>query len=92
MSQNDDNTFVKDPEAVLDYAWNWSDWLDGDTIASYSVEVDDGDIVKDSDDNTTTTVTAWFSGGTKPSSAVCQIVTAAGRTDERTIYLDVEDR
>lgn len=93
MSQNADNTFTKDPDAVLDYVWDWTSWLEsGDTISSYTVTVASGDVVLDSDSNTSSAVTAWFSGGTTFSSATCQIVTAEGRTDERTIYFDVEDR
>ncbi len=93
MSQTDSNTFVKDPEAILDYVWDWSQWLGGsDSIASYTVTVDRGDIVLDSDENTSSTVTAWFSGGTKFSSAVCRIVTLGNRTDERTIYLQIDDK
>ena len=29
-----DNTFIKDPDSVLDYTVNWETWLDGDTKAS----------------------------------------------------------
>ena len=25
-------TFVKDPAAILDYVWDWEDWLGVDTI------------------------------------------------------------
>ena len=87
-------TFNKDPDAVLDYTWDWSDWLpSGDTIASYTFTVPAG-ITKDSDSNTTTAVTAWMSGGTAGLSydVVCHIVTTAGREDDRTITFFVGER
>lgn len=34
-------THVKDPSAVLDYGWDWSDWLQpGEAIASSSWTID----------------------------------------------------
>ncbi len=35
-------TFEKDPDAVLDYQFDWSKWLDGDTITDVSVSAEDG--------------------------------------------------
>jgi len=88
------NQFDKDPAAVLDYVWDWSAWLaDSETISSYTVTVPTG-VTKDSDSNTTTTVTAWLSGGTAQTdyTIVCQIVTSDGRTDERSITISVTNR
>ena len=34
--------YLKDPEATLDYKFNWLAWLDGDTIATQVVTIDDG--------------------------------------------------
>lgn len=82
-------TFIKDPSAVLDYAFDWSDWLaSGETISSVVVTVPTG-ITKDSNTNTTTVVTVWLSGGTDETeyAVACKIVTSAGRTDERTITI-----
>jgi hypothetical protein len=82
----------KDPNAVLDYSWNWATWLGSDTIANYTVTVDG--VTKDSDTRATAVVTAWLSGGTagQTATATCRVVTTAGRTDDRTIHLDVEER
>ncbi len=43
---------------------------------------------------TTTTVTPWLSGGTAGTvySVACKIVTVGGRTDERTIEIQVVER
>jgi hypothetical protein len=87
------SVFVKDPAAVLDYGIDWADWLDGDTIASSAWTVDAG-LTEDSDSRTATTTTVWLSGGTAgvEYKAVNQIVTAAGRTDERTLTIMVRER
>lgn len=89
-------TYIKDPEAVLDYKFDWSSWLDsGETIASRTVTVDAG-LTKDSDavTDTSTSVTVWLSGGTDgvSYSVNCQIVTSANRTDERTMIIRVNER
>jgi hypothetical protein len=82
----------KDPNAVLDYSWNWATWLGTDTIANYVIEVDG--VTKDSDSRNGAVITAWLSGGAAGSiaTATCRVTTAAGRVDDRTIYLDVADR
>jgi len=87
-------TFVKAANEVLDYQTNWSDWLGADTISSSTWTADTG-LTVDSDSNTTTTATVWLSGGTasewdlKRYAVTNQIVTAAGRTAERIIYVAI---
>ena len=97
--------FLKDPDAILDYKFDWkalangngsSDWLDTDeTISSKTVTVDDG-ITKESDAlaDTNTSVVVWLSGGTAgvDYEVACKIVTSASRTDERTIKIQVRER
>lgn len=85
--------FIKDPDSVLDYQVDWSDWLDGDTISTSDWTVPTG-ITEDSDSNSTTSATIWLSGGTAGNEYECvnQIVTAAGRTADRTIVIKVEER
>lgn len=84
----------KDPDAVLDYTLDWVDWLSdvSDTISSATVTVNG--ITKDSQTNDTTKVTAWLSGGSvgQMPSATYRIVTAGGRTDERSIYFNIKQR
>jgi len=88
-----DDEFVKDPDAILDYTVDWSEWLDTDTIASSDWEVPSG-MSEQSSSNTTLTATVWLSGGTTDNTyaVVNRIVTAAGRTDDRTIYIRVEEK
>lgn len=86
-------SFTQDPDAVLDYEWDWAAWLGTDTIASHTVTAATG-LTVDSTEATTTTVTAWLSGGTVGQSyaVTCHIVTAAGREDDRTVTVTVLER
>ena len=51
-------------------------------------------LTEDSDSTTTTKATVWVSGGTAGTTYECvnEIVTASGRTDNRTIYITVRER
>lgn len=87
-------TFIKDPESVLDFQCDWSDWMAaGDSISTSSWAAEAG-ITVDSDSNTAATATVWLSGGTAGNSynATNTIVTSQGRTDERTIVVKVRER
>jgi len=87
---------LKDPEAVLDYTVDWDadDWLGADTITGTPTWTVPGGLTLDSQSNTTTAATAWISGGSAGSDYVveCKIVTAGGRTDERSFKLRVRER
>ena len=86
-------SFKKDPQAVLDYQIDWSDWLGSDTIDVSTWIVPEG-LALETDSNTTTTATVWLSGGTarRNYNVTNEIVTAGGRTDDRTITIKVVDR
>ena len=83
----------KDPQAVLDYGLNWATWLGTDTISSSSWTVP-APLTKDSDSSTSTLASIWLSGGIAGSSynVTNTIITAAGRTDERSIRVVVKNR
>lgn len=91
-------SIVKDPSAVLDYVFDWTDWLAevGDAIASYSVTVDG--VTKDSDSRVGARVTVWVSGGVatagEVASITCSVTTTSSpaRTEQRTIYLKIRER
>lgn len=87
--------FTKDPDEILDYKFDWSDWLNGDTISTRTVTVASG-LTKDSDSitDTSTSVTVWLSGGSIGASysVACKVVTAAGRTAERTVTIVVKTK
>ena len=85
--------FTKDPDAVLDYVWDWSAWLGEDTIATHVVVSDDGLTVEASTEDAGR-VTVWLSGGTARTaySVTCSIVTDGGRADDRTSRFHVQER
>ena len=86
--------YKKDPDAVLDFAFDWSSWLaESETINTYTVTVMSG-LTLDSDSQADGVVTVWLSGGTAGNwyTVACRIVTSAGRTDERTMRIRVEER
>ena len=85
---------LKDPSAVLDYAFDWTDWLAAaETITYHTITADTG-ITVDSWTEDAGKVTVWLSGGTAGINykVACKITTTAGRTDERTIWIKVTDR
>lgn len=87
--------FTKDPASTLDYTvdWDGDDWLGTDTIATSTWTVPSG-LTQASSSNTTTTATVWLSGGVADQDydVTNKIVTAGGRTDERTIRVQVRQR
>ena len=88
-------TFTKDPDAVLDYSVDWLLWLAGDQISSSEWILEQGaTIEKITDTFTTSRTVVWLSGGDKGITYLVtnRIVTAGGRTDDRTISVKVEDR
>ena len=87
--------FIKDPDSVLDYAFDWgTHWLQtSETIESHVVTVSSG-LTNDSDSESDGVVTTWLSGGVvgQQYDVACKITTNLGRTDERTIEIKVEER
>lgn len=88
----------KDPAAVLDYLVDWSAWLaQGETITNADVTVPDGLTLNPGGKQTTRDdgkVSFWLAGGVDGMAYAvgCRITTSAGRTDERTFRLPVQNR
>ena len=85
---------LKDPSAVLDYVFDWTEWLAAaETITVHTITADTG-ITVDSSTELDGKVTVWLSGGTAGINykVACKITTSAGRTDERTIWIKVVER
>jgi len=84
----------KDPDAILDYHVDWSNWLvENDTISTSQWLVDDDlTIIAEAFGNQTTTV--WISGGEtgRLHGMTNRIATSAGRIDDRTISIFIEER
>lgn len=88
------DSFTKDPAAVLDYGCDWSEWLAaGETLAAATWAVPAGLVLESSDHNTTLAV-AWLSGGASGTTyqVTNHIETSAGRVDERSILIYVQER
>lgn len=96
---------TKDPSAVLDFSWDWTAWLaanDDDEIDTFEVTLEERDLVEDEPEDLVeltldsssgdgAIVTAWLSGGVLEAElrVTCRIVTTGGRTDERSIWLQI---
>ena len=84
---------MKDPDEVLPYTIDWSDWLvGGDTVStsSWSATL----LTVDSDTNDTTTTTVTTSAGTAGQAVrvTNRITTVNGLTGERSIVVRIEQR
>lgn len=84
----------KDPNAILDYSWDWTTWLDAlpDTINTATVTGDGVTVA-----STMTVgkiVTAFISGGAVGETAIvtCRVITTGGRQEDRRIYLNIVER
>ena len=88
---------MKDPDAVLDYGFNWNvsgdSWLGSDTISTSTWSVPNGltEVQSGHSDGTTY---IRISGGTVGNvySVVNHIVTADGLEDDRTLTIVCEER
>ena len=88
------NQYTKDPSAILDWAYDWTDWLAAaETITDHTITADTG-LTVDSSTEEAGVVTVWLSGGTAGENykVACLVETSAGRTDERTIWIKVVER
>ena len=90
-----------DPAAMLPYAFDWAapdlagrTWIGDDTIATADVTSTDDTAIISNVTHDSGKVTAWVTGGTpgKPLPLNCHITTTDGRTDERTLWLRVQER
>lgn len=86
--------YTKDPDAVLDFMFDWSLWLSGGETITASTMTASAGINIDSSSNTTIRATAWLSGGTAgfPYTVTNHITTSLGRQDDRTITVRVTNR
>jgi hypothetical protein len=85
-----------DPDAHLDYKWDWTPWLGaGETISDHTISVlPPGELVLDNETATSNSVTVWIAGGWpgRTYHVTCHIVTNQTRADDRKFILSVKDR
>ncbi len=86
--------FVKDPQAVLDYSFDWGPWLSSDTISSSVWVAETGITAQSGDSFTDTTTTVFIADGTHGQNYLLKntVVTVGGRTDERTVEIRIRNR
>lgn len=86
---------IKDPDALLDYSIDWTEWLATatDTISASTWTIPSQLTEFTSSFGTATTV-VWLSGGTAGEvyDVTNQIITFGGRIEDRTIQLTCIDR
>lgn len=91
---------VKDPDAILDYQFDWSAWLGDDSITDFDLMLDDdGLAVGDGGEAPEPIaidgrVVFWLLEGVPRQTypITCRITTAAGRVDDRTMFIKVRER
>ncbi len=86
--------FVKDPDATLDYTFDWTDRLaEDEEITNTEIIVPEGMTLLYME-NTAKTVTCWLSGGVATSKprVTCRITTNQGRVDDRSIWVKIAER
>lgn len=88
----------KDPNATLDYGFDWTRWLAAisDTIVDAEFIVDPSLVITGQGFDSTH-ATVWLSGGSAmlgdgPIRVTSRITTLGGRTDDRSIYLHMLER
>jgi hypothetical protein len=89
------NVFLKDPNATLDYGFDWSEWLnENEILTGYQVTSGCGITNLYNTYTTAGSVIVWLSGGVPGNrySIACKIETSGSRIDERTIKIDVRER
>lgn len=95
VPSNGKPTATQDTSAVLDYVFDWSQYLaaTGDNISSVSFSVSTGEV--SAYDYGPTAALVWFKGGSVGTVAkvVCRIRTSnvPSRVDERSIYIKIKD-
>ena len=85
--------FTKDPDALLDYSFDWSGWLgNGEEIDTSTFTSSLGIVIED-EESTPATATVWLSGGEAglPYRVTNRITTTDGRIDERSYTIRVTE-
>ena len=95
-------TFIKDPDSILDWDFNWNitdddekvPWLEeNEIITVYEITADDGITVTQDIENNGHVI-VWLSGGevSKEYIVSCKITTSFGRVEPRSILIKMSER
>jgi hypothetical protein len=88
------DTFSKDPNAVLDYLFDWGPFLEGDTIQSSSLPAFPAGLTLVTQSTSDEEVTIWLSGGTGGSDYTItnRIETTGGRTMDWILVVSIYEK
>jgi hypothetical protein len=95
VDQYNKPTITKDPNAILDYTFDWTAWLGADNVASIDCAVTDTLTAAISASYfDSKRVTIWVQGGmvNEKVRVRCRIITVGGRTDDRSVFLKIKER
>lgn len=82
-----------DPNAKLDYGWDWTSWLQvGETITTYTVTSDIAGAVISNVQLTGNVVSAMIASATSSGTLTNHVTSSLGREDDRSWFLDVKQR
>ncbi len=88
--------FNKDPDARIDYVFDYTAWLEGDAIqtSAWFIEEASPTLIIFTSSNTASTATVWLEGGTVGEKyfVVNRIETTGGRRDDHTLEVTVKDK
>lgn len=86
--------FIQDPQATLDYPFDWSARLGDDPIQTSQFVADAGIMVESDALLDAANTIVWLSGGTrnKRYAVTNHILTVGGREDDWTIYVLVKEQ
>jgi hypothetical protein len=89
-------TFTKDPDATLDYAWDFTDLVDAsDVISAVEFTPEEGSGITVGTQNLNGAIaTAFLSGGVVDNTwgVTCRYTTAGGRVNDRTYYFAIKQQ
>lgn len=89
----DNTSFIQSPREVLDYTFDFTDWLDGKTTIASAVVTPGTGITVASQSNTTTAVRIVVSGGTVNTKykIKCKVTTANGLQKESVMTIQIKE-
>ena len=96
------NKFEKDPDEILDYGLDWTNWLDGDEISTSTWKTIEPltspplEYVSGSESASTTNTLVFVSGGkegvTYKLTNAITTTNSPSRTAERTLYITIKEK
>jgi hypothetical protein len=87
-------SFVHDPDAILDYTIDWAAWLDGDTLSTSLWAVAAGTATLDDEAISGDLAQVWVSDTVTGEvlTITNSVLTVGGRADDRTLTLLIQER